>query len=74
MSSSEASRRFAPRARSAVGYYDPHSTRSQLSTDLTTERLHNRVPVWARAFVALGRRSTSGYIAQSFIFLVLPDG
>ena len=38
---------------------------------LATERLHNRVPVWARAFVALGRRSMSGYIAQSFIFLVL---
>ena len=52
------------------GYYDPHSIRSQLSTDLTTERLHNRVPVWARAFVALGRRSMSGYIAQSFIFRV----
>ena len=38
---------------------------------LATEHLHNRVPGWSRAFVALGRRSMSGYIAQSFLFLLL---
>ncbi|MCG7297256.1 DUF418 domain-containing protein [Corynebacterium afermentans] len=38
---------------------------------LATEHLHNRVPGWSRAFVALGRRSMSGYIGQSFLFLLL---
>ena len=43
---------------------------------LLTENLNNRVPRWAYAFVALGKRSMSGYIAQSvfFIILVTPAG
>ena len=43
---------------------------------LLTEKLNNRVPLWASAFVALGKRSMSGYIAQSvfFIILVTPAG
>lgn len=43
---------------------------------LLTEKLNNRVPGWAYAFVALGKRSMSGYIAQSvfFIILVTPAG
>lgn len=38
---------------------------------LLTENLNNRVPGWAYAFVALGKRSMSGYIAQSIFFIVL---
>ena len=38
---------------------------------LLTEKLNNRVPGWAYAFVALGKRSMSGYIAQSILFIVL---
>ena len=38
---------------------------------LLTEKLNNRVPGWAFAFVALGKRSMSGYIAQSVLFIVL---
>ena len=38
---------------------------------LLTENLNNRVPGWAYAFVALGKRSMSGYIAQSILFIVL---
>ena len=43
---------------------------------LLTEKLNSRVPMWASAFVALGKRSMSGYIAQSvfFIILVTPAG
>ena len=37
---------------------------------LLTEKLNNRVPRWAYAFVALGKRSMSGYIAQSILFIV----
>ncbi|MGX4760764.1 DUF418 domain-containing protein [Corynebacterium minutissimum] len=38
---------------------------------LLTEKLNNRVPRWAYAFVALGKRSMSGYIAQSVVFIIL---
>lgn len=38
---------------------------------LATDTLHNKVPGWARAFVALGKRSMSGYLAQSFLFVLL---
>lgn len=38
---------------------------------LATDSLHNEVPGWARAFVALGKRSMSGYLAQSFLFVAI---
>ena len=43
---------------------------------LATDSLRNEVPAWARAFVALGKRSMSGYLAQSFLFvaIVMPFG
>ena len=38
---------------------------------LATDELNNQVPGWARAFVALGKRSMSGYLAQSFLFIAI---
>lgn len=38
---------------------------------LATHELNNQVPGWARAFVALGKRSMSGYLAQSFLFIAI---
>lgn len=38
---------------------------------LATDSLNNEVPGWARAFVALGKRSMSGYLAQSVLFIAL---
>ncbi|WP_232218132.1 DUF418 domain-containing protein [Corynebacterium tuscaniense] len=37
---------------------------------LATQRLHNKVPVVFYPFVALGKRSMSGYIMQSILFIV----
>lgn len=53
----------------AVGYLTGPGILAALA--LATDSLHNRVPGWARAFVALGKRSMSGYLAQSFLFVLL---
>ena len=43
---------------------------------LATQRLHNTVPAVFYPFVALGKRSMSGYIMQSILFIitVMPFG
>lgn len=53
----------------AVGYLTGPGILAALA--LATDSLHNQVPGWARAFVALGKRSMSGYLAQSFLFILL---
>ncbi|WJY97011.1 DUF418 domain-containing protein [Corynebacterium fournieri] len=53
----------------AVGYLTGPGILAALA--LATDRLHNEVPGWARAFVALGKRSMSGYLAQSVLFILL---
>lgn len=53
----------------AVGYLTGPGILAALA--LATDSLHNQVPGWARAFVALGKRSMSGYLAQSVLFIVL---
>lgn len=53
----------------ALGLYTGPGILAALA--LATDSLHNEVPAWAKAFVALGKRSMSGYIAQSFIFIAL---
>ena len=53
----------------AVGYFTGPGILAALA--LATHRLNNNVPGWARAFVALGKRSMSGYLAQSVLFVLL---
>lgn len=53
----------------ALGYFTGPGILAALA--LATNKLHNEVPSWARAFVALGKRSMSGYLAQSFLFILL---
>ena len=53
----------------AVGYLTGPGILAALA--LATDSLHNQVPGWARAFVALGKRSMSGYLAQSVLFILL---
>ena len=53
----------------ALGYLTGPGILAALA--LATDTLHNEVPGWARAFVALGKRSMSGYLAQSFLFVLL---
>lgn len=53
----------------SLGYWTGPGILAALA--LATDHLHNEVPGWARAFVALGKRSMSGYLAQSFIFIAL---
>lgn len=53
----------------AVGYLTGPGILAAVA--LATDSLHNQVPGWARAFVALGKRSMSGYLAQSFLFILL---
>ncbi|WP_408910899.1 DUF418 domain-containing protein [Corynebacterium gottingense] len=38
---------------------------------LLTSRLNNAAPAWTYPLVALGKRSMSGYLAQTFFFIVL---
>lgn len=53
----------------AVGYLTGPGILAALA--LATDSLHNQVSGWARAFVALGKRSMSGYLAQSVLFILL---
>lgn len=53
----------------ALGYWTGPGILAALA--LATNRLHNEVPGWARAFVALGQRSMSGYLAQSVLFVAI---
>ena len=49
-----------------------------LATNGVQQRINatGQTPAWARPFIALGKRSMSGYLAQSFLFiaLVMPFG
>ncbi|MGV0393481.1 DUF418 domain-containing protein [Corynebacterium riegelii] len=49
-----------------------------LATNGVQQRINTtgQTPAWARPFIALGKRSMSGYLAQSFLFiaLVMPFG
>lgn len=53
----------------SLGYWTGPGILAALA--LATDSLHNEVPGWAKAFVALGKRSMSGYLAQSFLFIAL---
>lgn len=53
----------------ALGFYTGPGILAAFA--LATDSLRNEVPSWARAFVALGKRSMSGYLAQSFLFILL---
>lgn len=53
----------------ALGYFTGPGILAAFA--LATDSLRNEVPGWARAFVALGKRSMSGYLAQSFLFIAL---
>lgn len=53
----------------ALGLYTGPGILAALA--LATDSLHNEVPGWAKAFVALGKRSMSGYLAQSFLFIAM---
>lgn len=53
----------------ALGYWTGPGILAALA--LATDTLRNEVPGWAKAFVALGKRSMSGYLAQSFLFIAI---